>query len=77
MENNASKFGYTLSKLDNGLPQVDVTPLDGKAKEVQLEIDTERGVIYVHMEGITVLRICKIKEVSTIKDGFHYKALKI
>jgi len=29
---------------------------------VQVEIDTNKGVLYVHVNGISVLRVCRIGE---------------
>jgi len=46
--------------------QVDVTEPEGK---VEVEIDTKRRVLYVHMEGYSVLRICRIEELRLIQDG--------
>lgn len=45
----------TLSELaDMGL---DITqPING----VQVEVDHGRAVVYVHVDGVTVLRICRI-----------------
>lgn len=42
---------------DKGLESIDLTAPDG---EVEVEIDRNRGVLYVHAEGRTVLRICRV-----------------
>lgn len=39
-------------------PQVDITGPEG---DVTIEVDAVRGVMYVHVEGFTCLRMCRIK----------------
>lgn len=39
-------------------PQVDITGPEG---DIMIEVDAVRGVMYVHIEGFTCLRICQIK----------------
>ena len=39
--------------------QLDITG----AEMVQVEIDHHRKVLYVHVDGYTALRICRIKEI--------------
>jgi hypothetical protein len=36
--------------------------VNGPDVGVQIEHDTRRGVLYVHCDGITVLRICGIEQ---------------
>jgi hypothetical protein len=48
-------------------PQLDITEPDG---DVVVEYDRHRGVLYVHMEGVTVLRVCRIEgNVILQRDG--------
>jgi hypothetical protein len=46
---------------DPDVPQLDIT---APTSEVQIELDLDRGVLYVHVGPVTVLRICQIKESS-------------
>lgn len=45
---------------DKGLESMDLTQPDG---EVEVQVDRARGVLYVHAEGRTVLRICRISHI--------------
>ncbi len=45
-------------------PQLDITGPEG---QVAIEVDRTRGVIYVHAEGATVLRICRAFDI-TVED---------
>lgn len=33
--------------------------------DLQIEMDLDRGVVYVHADGITVLRVCDVKVLRT------------
>ena len=39
-------------------PQIDITAPEG---DVTIEVDAVRGVMYVHIEGYSCLRMCQIK----------------
>lgn len=46
------------------LPQVDITnPLHG----VEIQTDVKRKVIYVTVDGITVLRICRCPSIEVVE----------
>jgi hypothetical protein len=45
-------------------PQLDITGPEG---EVQVEVDHTRGVMYVHLEGATILRICRVGKFNVIQ----------
>ena len=47
---------------DPALPQLDITAPEG---DIEVEIDS-RGVLYVHVEGFSCLRICQIKVLITV-----------
>jgi hypothetical protein len=55
-------------------PSLDITGPNGP---VMIEVDAARGVMYVHIEGFTVLRICRIKDAiwleQTGKDSRQLK----
>lgn len=51
--------GYQFSGQD-GLPNLDITQPDGP---VVVEIDENRGVLWVHIEGFTCLRICRASRI--------------
>lgn len=64
-------IGYTITRQESvGVPeerlppQVDIT---GSSTPVEVEVDHTRGVIYVHMEGVSVLRICQAFDISVIE----------
>lgn len=56
-------LGHSISK-DPIAPSLDITAPKGP---VQVEIDRQRGVLYVHVEGFTCLRICRMSEVNVIE----------
>jgi hypothetical protein len=43
------------------LPQIDITQPD----DVVVELDMKRGVLYVHVNGVTALRICRLNRETT------------
>jgi hypothetical protein len=47
------------------LPQVDITEPE---LGVILETDVKRKVIYVHVDGITVLRICRCPSIEVVEN---------
>jgi hypothetical protein len=49
------------SSYDPELPQLDITAPD---HDITVEVDRGRGVLYVHVGPITVLRICRIKQIT-------------
>jgi hypothetical protein len=42
-----------------GIPQLDITKPDF---DITIEIDEPRGVMYIHVGPVTVLRICQVKK---------------
>lgn len=54
-----------IDKEGKNLPQLDITAPTGP---VVIECDSKRGIIYVHIEGISVLRICRITGEITVAD---------
>lgn len=36
-------------------------------KGLQIEIDASRGVVYVHTEGVTLLRASKVEDVTIVR----------
>lgn len=57
--------GHSFSR-DGNTPSLDITQPDGP---VVIELDLDRGVMYVHMEGFTVLRICRIAELKVANSS--------
>jgi hypothetical protein len=55
--------GVLPSKYDNTPPHLDIT---APSTMVEVEIDSTRGVLYVHVEGFTALRICQIKDIQVV-----------
>lgn len=53
--------------IDTSTPSIDITKPHHK---VQVEYDEKRKVLYVHVAGITVLRICQI---PGIEFDLNYK----
>lgn len=46
-------------------PSVDITQPEGP---VEVEIDRARGVLYVHVEGFTCLRICRCSAIHVVEE---------
>ena len=56
-------IGSSIGILNDKLKQLDITLDKTKLQSViQIEFDKKRSVFYVHLNGITVLRICGITE---------------
>lgn len=54
----------------NGVTQSATLDVTEPETMVQVEVDHDRGVLYVSLEGYTILRICRAKfEVSVKRDG--------
>lgn len=49
---------------DLNIPQLDITKPD---TPVQVEVDRTRGVLYVHIEGYTCLRICRCSTITVVE----------
>jgi hypothetical protein len=46
---------------------LDMRDISAPKHPVQIEIDYRRGVVYVHVDGRTVLRICRVQEVELLQ----------
>jgi hypothetical protein len=56
-----------------GVARVASSIITAPEHPVQVEIDYRRGVVYVHVDGRTVLRICRVREVGLVQ---HYATLE-
>lgn len=51
-------------------PMRDVT----SPQDLTIEMDLDRGVVYVHADGITVLRVCDVKILRTTVKHYGVEA---